>query len=135
MLEQNPVLMRSAVRELLRYNSPVPLAGRTATQSFVWHGQQIEQGQGVIVLLGSANHDPTKFSHPERLAITRNEAQPLSFGHGPPFCIGAMLAQLEAEIARATLLKRMPSLQPIDATPGWCPNVSFRGLVTLPLAW
>jgi cytochrome P450 len=135
MLKQNPTLMRSAVRECTRYNSPVQLTGRTATQDFAWHGQQIEQGQSVIVLLGAANHDPDKFSHPERFDITRDQGQPLSFGHGPHFCIGAMLAQLEAEIAFASVLKRMPNLKLIDDTPHWCPNVSFRGLATLPVAW
>jgi cytochrome P450 len=135
MLKQNPALMRSAVREVVRYNSPVQVAGRTATESFIWHGQQIEQGQSIIVLLGSANHDSTKFSHPEQLDITRNEAQPLSFGHGPHFCIGAILAQLEAEIAFAAVVERMPNLKLLDDTPYWCPNVSFRGLARLPLAW
>ncbi|HET9224864.1 MAG TPA: cytochrome P450, partial [Roseiflexaceae bacterium] len=135
MLQQNPALMRSAVRECTRYNSPVQLAGRTATQDFAWHDEQIEQGQSVIVFLGAANHDPDKFSHPECFDITRDEGQPLSFGHGPHFCIGAMLAQLEAEIAFASMIKRMPNLKLIDDTPHWCPNVSFRGLATLPVAW
>jgi len=135
MLKHNPSLMRSAVRECTRYNSPVQLAGRTATQDFVWYGRQIAHGQSVIVFLGAANHDPNKFSNPERFDITRDEGQPLSFGHGAHFCIGAMLAQLEAEIAFATVIKRMPDVKLIDDTPHWCPNVSFRGLATLPLAW
>lgn len=135
MLRHNPSLMRLAVRECTRYNSPVQLAGRTATQDFVWHDRQIKQGQSVIVLLGAANHDPNKFSNPERFDITRDEGQPLSFGQGAHFCIGAMLAQLEVEIAFTTLVKRMPNLKLIDDTLHWYPNLSFRGLTTLPRAW
>jgi cytochrome P450 len=135
LLKHNPSLIRSAVRELVRYNSPVQLTGRTVTQDFIWHGQHIQQGQSIIVLLGSANHDPEQFSHPERLDVARDEAQPLSFGHGSHFCIGAMLATLEGEIAFATVLKRMPNLELLDDTPRWCANVSFRGLTALPLAW
>jgi cytochrome P450 len=135
LLKQNPSLTRAAVRELVRYNSPVQLTGRTATRDFVWHGQHIQQGQSIIVLLGSANHDPEQFSHPERLELARDEGQPLSFGHGSHFCIGAMLATLEGEIAFATVLKRMPSLKLLDDTPRWCANISFRGLTALPLAW
>jgi hypothetical protein len=135
LLKHNPSLIRSAVRELVRYNSPVQLTGRTVTQDFIWHGQHIQQGQSIIVLLGSANHDPQQFSHPERLEVARDEGQPLSFGHGLHFCIGAMLATLEGEIAFATVLKRMPNLELLDDTPRWCANVSFRGLTALPLAW
>jgi hypothetical protein len=133
LLKQNPALLPSAVRECARYNSPVQLAGRTATQDFVWHGRQIQEGQTIIVLLGAANHDSEKFSCPDTFDITRNEGQPLSFGYGPHFCIGAMLAYLEAEIAFAAIIRRMPNLALVDDTPRWCPNVAFRGLNTLPL--
>jgi cytochrome P450 len=75
MLKQNPSLMPTAVRELARYNSPVQLTGRTAIQDFVWHGQQIQQGQSIILLIGSANHDSEKYTDPERLDITRNQSQ------------------------------------------------------------
>ena len=66
----------------------------------------IKKGQTVILLLGSANHDPEKFSKPENLEISRDEGMPLSFGHGTHFCIGAALAYTEAEIAFSTLLER-----------------------------
>jgi cytochrome P450 len=53
---------------------------------------------------------------------------PLSFGHGTHFCIGAALAQAEAEIAFTSLLDRTSGLKMLDETPAWRANVSFRGL-------
>src|SRR4029450_10279916 len=98
----------SAVKELARYDSPVQFAGRTAVEDFVWHDQQIKKGQIVVLLLGSANRDHSKFNDAENLDVTRNQSVPLSFGHGPHFCIGATLASLEAEIAFSTLLELKP---------------------------
>src|SRR5215216_1029339 len=133
-LKQNPSLMPSAVREVSRYNSPVQFSGRAATEDFSWHGQSILKGQTVILLLGSANHDPEKFSEPEGLEISRDEGMPLSFGHGTHFCIGAALAQAEAEIAFTTLLERTSSLEMLDDSPAWRANLSFRGLSRLRIA-
>jgi len=133
-LRQNRSLMSLAVREFARYDSPVQFAGRAATEDFSWHGQSIMKGQTVIFLLGSANHDPEKFSEPERLEISRDEGMPLSFGHGTHFCIGAALAYTEAEIAFTTLLDRTSSLNMLDDAPAWRANSGFRGLSRLRLA-
>jgi cytochrome P450 len=127
-LKQNPSLMPLAVREFTRYDSPVQFSGRAVTGDFSWHGQSIRRGQTVILLLGSANHDPEKFSEPERLEISRDEGMPLSFGHGTHFCIGAAIAQAEAEIAFTSLLERTSGLKMLDETPAWRANLSFRGL-------
>lgn len=130
-LKQTPSLMPLAVREFARYDSPVQFSGRAVTEDFSWHGQSITKGQTVILLLGSANHDPEKFSDPERLEISRDEGMPLSFGHGTHFCIGAALAQAEAEIAFTTLLARTSGLKMLDEAPAWRANLSFRGLSKL----
>jgi cytochrome P450 len=133
-LKQNPSLMPLAVREFSRYDSPVQFSGRAVTEDFSCHGQSIMRGQAVILLLGSANHDPDKFTEPERLDISRDEGMPLSFGHGAHFCIGAALAQTEAEIAFTTLLERTSSLRMLDDAPAWRANLSFRGLSRLRIA-
>jgi cytochrome P450 len=133
-LKENPSLINSAVREFARFDSPVQFSGRAATQDFSWHEQEIRKGQTVILLLGSANHDPERFSDPEKLEISRDEGMPLSFGHGIHFCIGAALAQAEAEIAFTTLLERTSNLRMLDEVPAWRSNLSFRGLNKLPLS-
>jgi cytochrome P450 len=133
-LKENPSLMPLAVRELARYDSPVQFSGRAVTDDFLWYGKEIKKGQTVLLLLASANRDPEKFHDPERLDISRDEGMPLSFGHGPHFCIGAALAYAEAEIAFTTLLERTPNLRMLDDSPAWRANLSFRGLSRLPLA-
>lgn len=130
-LKQNPSLMPLAVRELARYDSPVQFSGRAVTEDFSWHGQSITKGQTVILLLASANHDPEKFSQPEKLEISRDEGMPLSFGHGAHFCIGASLAYTEAEIAFTKLFERTSTLKMLDDAPAWRANLSFRGLSRL----
>ena len=133
-LKQNPMLMPLAVREFARYDSPVQFSGRAVTEDFSWHDQSIKKGQTVILLLGSANHDPDKFSEPQTLNISRDEGMPLSYGHGMHFCIGAALAQTEGEIAFTTLLTRTSSLTMLDDAPAWRANLSFRGLSRLRIA-
>jgi cytochrome P450 len=132
-LKENPSLMSSAVREFARFDSPVQFSGRAVTEDFSWHDQEIKEGQTVILLLGSANHDPEKFTSPESLELSRDEGMPLSFGHGIHYCIGAALAYAEAEIAFSTLLDRTGDLKLLDAVPAWRPNLSFRGLNRLPV--
>ena len=133
-LKENPALIASAVREFARFDSPVQFSGRAVTEDLTWHNQEIRKGQTVILLLGSANHDPEKFSDPDRLDISRDEGMPLSFGHGTHFCIGAALAYTEAEIAFTTLLERGSGLKLLDDVPAWRSNLSFRGLSRLPLS-
>ena len=133
-LRENPSLVSLAVREFLRFDSPVQFSGRAATEDFEWHDREIKKGQTVILLLGSANHDSDKFTDPEKLDISRDEGMPLSFGHGTHFCIGAALAQTEAEIAFTTLLERTSNLTMLDEVPAWRANMSFRGLSRLPLS-
>ena len=133
-LKENPSLINSAVREFARFDSPVQFSGRAVTEDFSWHDQEVKKGQTVILLLGSANHDPEKFSDPEKLDLSRDEGMPLSFGHGIHFCIGAALAYAEAEVAFSTLLERTSDLRMLDDVPAWRPNLSFRGLSRLPLA-
>ena len=133
-LKENPALINSAVREFARFDSPVQFSGRATTEDFAWHDQEIKKGQTVILLLGSANHDPEKFSAPEQLEISRDEGMPLSFGHGTHFCIGASLAYTEAEIAFTTLLERTSDMRLLDDVPAWRSNLSFRGLSRLPLS-
>lgn len=133
-LKENPALINSAVREFARFDSPVQFSGRAATEDFSWHDQEIKKGQTVILLLGSANRDEEKFSEPEKLEISRDEGMPLSFGHGTHFCIGAALANTEAEIAFTTLLERASNLRLLDDVPAWRSNMSFRGLSRLPLS-
>jgi cytochrome P450 len=138
LLKARPELMPNAIEEFLRYDSSVQLTGRVALEDIEdLGGKRIPKGENVMCLLGSANHDPAVYpDHPERLDVTRSNVRPLSFGGGIHFCLGAQLARIEAEIAMATLLRRLPDLRLDDAVnPEWRPTFVLRGLKRLPASW
>ena len=132
-LQQEPALLPGAVRELLRFDSPVQYTGRRVTTDLVLHGQQLRRGDLVLPLIGAANRDPARYAQPDTLDITRNDGPSLSFGSGPHVCIGAAITRLEAQIVFGQLLKRWPDIGLLNATPHWISNPLYRGLVTLPL--
>jgi cytochrome P450 len=137
LLKNDLSLAGGAIEELLRYDSSVQVTGRT-TLEYVDEigGISLEKDQSVICLLGSANRDPLVYSDPDRLDITRRDVRPLSFGGGIHYCVGAQLARIEAEIAIATLLRRLPTLQLDDIErPDWRQTFVLRGLNKLPASW
>ncbi len=138
LLKANPALITNAVEEFLRYDSSVQMSGRVALEDIDdLGGKKIPKGESVLCLLGSANRDPAVYpDRPDRLDITRPNVRPLSFGGGIHFCLGAQLARIEAEIAIATLLRRLPDLRLDDAeNPEWRPTFVLRGLKRLPASW
>ncbi len=134
-LRRDPSLVPSAVEELLRYDSPVQMAGRVANERVVIRDVAIEPGDVVVVLLGAANRDEARFPLPDRLDVGRPDNAPLSFGGGIHYCLGAPLAKLEAEIAIASLVARCPDLRVSDGDPAWRDTVVLRGLASLPVAF
>jgi cytochrome P450 len=132
-LRDQPDLMATAVEELLRYDSPVQVDGRTVMEDVEISGRQLRKGQGVVLLLGAANHDAEVFTHPERLDITRRAASNIAFGRGIHHCLGAPLARLEGRIAFAALLERYSDLRLLAASPSFKDNIILRGLYTLPV--
>ena len=134
LLRNQPDLMENAVEELLRFDTPVQVDFRIARADLEFGGRGIRAGQGVIVLLGAANHDPAVFPEPERLDITRRNTSHLAFGRGLHFCLGAPLARVEARAAFAGLLERFPKLDLLNPRPAFKDNVVLRGLRELRLS-
>lgn len=132
-LQREPGLLPNAVRELLRFESPVQYTGRRVATDLVLHGQQLRRGDLVVVLIAAANRDPARYEHADRLDITRRPGGLLSFGAGPHVCIGAGLTLMEAEIVFGRLLHRFPRLRLVDAWPHWSGNAVYRGLSALPV--
>ncbi len=137
LLREDPTLVANAVEEFLRYDSSVQLTGRVALEDGISvGGVAVPKGEGLLCLLGAANRDPAVYPEPDRLDITRPNIRPLSFGGGIHFCLGAQLARIEAEIAIATLLRRLPGLKLDDPDhPDWRPTFVLRGLNRLPASW
>jgi cytochrome P450 len=124
-------LLRPAVEELLRYDSPVQIAARTAYEDLTIGGHHIEAGSIILALLGAANHDPAHFSDPEHLDVGRSEGAPISFGGGIHFCLGAALARMEGQIVLDRLLDRFGTIELIDDQPTHRDSLTLRGLVDL----
>jgi cytochrome P450 len=135
LLRENSGLMKTAVEELLRYDSPVQMTSRMALADIEYKEHTFKRGTQVAFLLGAANHDPKRFEKPSQLDITRQKNQHLSFGGGIHYCLGAPLARLEGEIALTTLLRRMPNLQLATEAPEYGDNYLLRGLKSLPLTF
>ncbi len=123
-------LIKPAIEETLRYRSPVQLVIRIANDdvnlSEEGEGEgkgkekrreiekqeiKIKKGQKIILFLGSANHDESVFTDPERFDITRKNLRHMAFGTGIHFCLGAPLARLEGQIALRILLERFDKLE------------------------
>ena len=132
LLRQKPDLMPDAIEELLRYDAPVQTDIRTALEDVELGGKVIRQGQGVLLLLGSANRDPEVYHEPDCLDLTRHETSHIAFGRGIHHCLGAPLARLEGRIAFEMLLERFDDLQLLTDTPQFKDHVVLRGLEALP---
>jgi hypothetical protein len=131
-LEEEPSLIRGAIDELLRYDTSVTIARRTALEPLEIGGRKISEGQYILCLLNAGNRDPEAFPEPDRLDVRRQNIKPLSFGGGIHYCLGAQLAKLEGEIGLTALLTELPGLQLVTLEPEWKQNVFIRGLVSLP---
>ena len=128
-LRADPSLMRPAVEEFLRYDSPVQFVARITTEDVEVAGQPIPAGEQLILVVGAMNRDPAQFPDPDRLDITRPEAnRHLSFSGGPHYCLGASLARLEAQVALTSLLARCPDLELVTTEPAYRDHFVLRGV-------
>lgn len=132
-LHDNPELIRTAVEELLRYESPVQFFGRVAKEEIEICGVRVHQGETIIFMLGAANRDPRQFRDPDRLNLKRLNNPHLAFGAGAHFCIGNQLARLEGQIAILRMVQQFPRMRLADQHIEWAPNHGFRGLKALPV--
>jgi len=139
-------LIPYVVEETLRFRSPVQAVFRITKEGAKVADQTIEPGQGVVIWLGSANHDEKVFLNPDKFDITRSPHghSHVGFGHGIHFCLGAPLARLEGKIALQVILKRLSNLrfdyeEGTELVEGLPQNIKplhsifFHGVSSLPL--
>jgi cytochrome P450 len=133
-LRDNPALIRTAIEELLRWESPVQFTNRIAIVDLEIDGERILAGQNVRTIIGAANRDPAQFDNPESLDLGRRPNRHIAFAHGIHFCLGAPLARAEGQIAINTLVQRFPGLAATTDRVEWQRNHVFRALKALPVA-
>jgi cytochrome P450 len=129
-LQAQPSLLQGAVRELLRFDSPVQYTGRRVSSEMM-HGQRLRRGDLVIALIGAANRDPACFEAPDSLDISRGRQGALSFGSGSHVCIGAALTMMEAQAVFGRVLHLWSRLTAMQTQPVWNGNAAYRGLSSL----
>ncbi|WP_315769225.1 MULTISPECIES: cytochrome P450 [unclassified Bradyrhizobium] len=132
-LLQAPELIRTAVEEILRYESSNQLGNRMTTERVELGGITLEPGTFVTLCIGAANRDPAQFEDPERFDVTRISNKHLAFGTGAHQCAGMALARLEGAIAISRFLKRFPNYA-LNGEPVRGGRVRFRGFLSVPCA-
>jgi cytochrome P450 len=135
LVRDDPARLAAVLEEVLRYESPVQIAARVATEDCVIAGMPIAAGTPLTLHLGAANRDPARFADPDCFNSTRTGARHLAFGQGAHYCLGAMLARMEGEIALGTLLRRLPNLRLASAAVEWRRTITWRGPVALSVAF
>jgi cytochrome P450 len=133
LLRDDPSLYASVSDELLRYDGTVQLSSRYALESVDVGGITVPAGESIMPVLGAGNHDPARFAEPDRLDVRRTNIEPLSFGGGVHYCLGAALARVEIEIAFRALLDRF-DITLDGPPPRFRDRLTLRGLESLHVA-
>ncbi|MFB7508964.1 cytochrome P450 [Streptomyces broussonetiae] len=128
-LRRHPEYLDDAVDEVLRYDPPIHLNSRFAAEDTVLAGVPVPKDTTVHVLYGAANHDPRRNAEPHVFDIRRRGSH-LTFGGGAHYCLGAGLARLEARVLLTEVLRRFPTLRPIEP-PAYAPRMVFRRATSL----
>ncbi len=131
-LNKEPELIKSAVEEFLRFDSPVQLGNRMTTSNVQIDGIDIPENTNLHLGIGAANRDPAAYPEPETLDITRNPRDHLAFAGGIHLCAGLNVARLEAQIAIPAILNRFPKLQ-LVTPPDYDRRARFRAILSMPV--
>jgi cytochrome P450 len=128
------VAAKSAVEEMLRWDSPLQLFERWVLEDGVEiAGETLGVGDEVAMLFGAAERDPRRFPDADRFDIGRGDTAHIGFGGGIHFCVGAPLARQELEVSLAGLAERFSNMTLVEQ-PVYQPNFVIRGLVGLTLS-
>jgi hypothetical protein len=130
-LIEHPEMIKTAVEEILRYESSNQLGNRMTTEQVELGGVRLAAGTPVTLCIGAANRDPQQFADPENLDIGRNPNRHLAFATGAHQCAGMALARLEGTIAISRFLARFPDYA-LNGPPLRGGRVRFRGFLKVP---
>jgi len=141
-LKKNPSeLIPLAIEETLRYRSPVQCLIRYTNKNLTIgegdYSRFIPGGKRIFTWIGSANHDESVFSNPQKFNLNRHPNPHIAFGAGIHLCIGAPLARLEARVALRNILNYMNDIQleepskPLKAID----SITIHGVESLPITF
>jgi cytochrome P450 len=130
-LIENSALIKTAIEEMLRYESSNQLGNRMTTEQVELGGVELPPGTPVTLCIGAANRDERQFSHAETFDVSRTPNRHLAFGTGAHQCAGVTLARLEGAVAISGFLARFPRYA-LKGTPLRGGRVRFRGFLSVP---
>src|SRR5271163_2271878 len=132
LLVEDPSLIPAAVEESLRMFPAFAHFRRTATCDTELHGQQIREGDKVVMWYASSNRDETRYEDPDRFDLRRNTEHQAFGAGGRHFCLGTALARLELKVMLEETLARYPKIK-IAGTPEYVESAFVNQLKTLPV--
>jgi cytochrome P450 len=130
-LAEHPQMIKTAVEEILRYESSNQLGNRMTVEPVELGGLTLPPGTPVTLCIGAANRDPAQFPDPERLDVARAPNRHLAFATGAHQCAGMALARLEGAIAISRFVARFPNYA-LAGEPIRGGRVRFRGFLSVP---
>jgi cytochrome P450 len=130
-LAEHPQMIKTAVEEILRYESSNQLGNRMTVEPVELGGLTLPPGTPVTLCIGAANRDPAQFPDPERLDVARAPNRHLAFATGAHQCAGMALARLEGAIAISRFVARFPNYA-LAGEPVRGGRVRFRGFLSVP---
>jgi cytochrome P450 len=130
-LIENPGLIKTAVEEILRFESSNQFGNRMTTEHVELGGVTLDRGTSITLGIGAANRDPLQFSDPENFDVARNPNRHLAFATGAHQCAGMALARLEGAIAISHFLARFPAYA-LKGSPVRGGRARFRGFLSIP---
>lgn len=113
-LRNHPEQIEGFIEELLRYDGPVQRRVRYVAEPTAIGDVAFNEGDRLMLLIGSANRDPVYFESPDTFDIQRNPNRHLAFGAGTHFCLGSQLARLELRLVIQAVLQRTSSFKLSD---------------------
>ena len=132
LLLDDPGLIPGAVEESLRMFPAFAHFRRTATEDTELHGQQIREGEKVVMWYVSSNRDETRYEDPNRFDVKRNPEHQAFGAGGRHFCLGTALARLELRLMFEETLRRFPSIE-LAGSPTTVESMFLNQLKTLPV--
>jgi cholest-4-en-3-one 26-monooxygenase len=131
-LVADPALIPGMVEEALRMFPAFAHFRRTATCDATLGGQEIREGDKVVMWSVSSNRDETRYEEPDRFDVRRNPEHQAFGAGGRHFCLGSALARLELRILFEETLARFPAME-LAGKPRYTESAFLNQLKALPV--
>ena len=136
-LREDASLIKTAVEEFLRFQSPLQVGHRKALEEIEMGPEGckvlIPAGTFLHTCIGAANRDPEIFNDPESVDIGRKPNPQIAFGVGKHICMGNTLGRIEGHTAIGKFVQKFPKLR-LNGEKQFHGRAKFRGLAQLPVA-